>query len=108
MLIAIMVKMLKHKDDLSSVLNQSNFAETFAQVVHSVRLLLLLLLLLPLLLLLLLHLPQELLLDIGDISKWKVGVSNCFSQLLSCFPSSFDGWSIFVSQLNVEHSHLSS
>ena len=97
-------------DHLASALNQSNFSKAFPQFVHTGRLLLLLLLL-PLLLLLLLDLPQELLLDIGDISKWKVGVSNCFSQLLPCFPSSFDGWSIFVpqvSQLNVEHSHLSS
>ena len=94
-------------DHLASALNQSNFSEAFPQLVHTSRLLLLLLLL-PLLLLLLLDLPQELLLDIGDISKWKVGVSNCFSQLLPCFPSSFDGWSIFVPQVNVEHSHLSS
>ena len=78
--------LLKHNDDLASALNQSDFAETFAQVVHSVHLLLLLLLL-PLLLLLLLHLPQELLLNIGDIRKREIGVSNCFPQLLSCFPS---------------------
>ena len=90
------VALLKRKDDLASALNQSDFAETFAQVVHSVHLLLLLLLL-PLLLLLLLDLPQELLLDIGDISKWKVGVSNCFSQLLPCFPSSFLGVGQYLS-----------
>ena len=75
-------------DHLASALNQSNFSEAFPQFVHTSRLLLLLLLL-PLLLLLLLDLPQELLLDIGYISKWKVGVSNCFSQLLPCFPSRF-------------------
>ena len=79
------VALLKRNDDLASALNQSDFAETFAQVVHSIRLLLLLLL--PLLLLLLLHLPQELLLNIGDIRKREIGISNCFPQLLSCFPS---------------------
>ena len=76
--------LLKRNVDLASALNQSDFAETFAQVVHSVCLLLLLLL--PLLLLLLLYLPQELLLNVGDIREQEIGVSNCFSQLLPCFP----------------------
>ena len=89
LLITIMVMtFFKRKEYLASALNQSNFAETFTQVVHSVRLLLLLLLLLlPLLLLLLLYLAQELLLNIGDVSEREIGVSNCFPQLLPCFSS---------------------
>ena len=83
----MLMTLLKRKEYLASALNQSNFAETFAQVVHSVRLLLLLLLLLPLLLLLLLYLAQELLLNIGDVSEREIGVSNCFPQLLPCFSS---------------------
>ena len=78
--------LLKRNVDLASALNQSDFAETFAQVVHSVRLLLLLLLL-PLLLLLLLYLAQELLLNIGDVREREIGVANCFSQLLPRFSS---------------------
>ena len=79
--------LLKRNVDLASALNQSDFAETFAQVVHSVRLLLLLLLLLPLLLLLLLYLAQELLLNIGDVREREIGVANYFSQLLPRFSS---------------------
>ena len=78
--------LLKRNVDLASALNQSDFAETFAQVVHSVRLLLLLLLL-PLLLLLLLYLAQELLLNIGDVREREIGVANYFSQLLPRFSS---------------------